>query len=296
MKWYRRFAPWAGLILVVAYIAVAWVYSSGAMSGLVKKSDVAQIDGTAAEPVALENGEIRLDAGFYPNPAGRECAVVMLHGVDDDRASVLRYAPLYWELGCSVFAFDHRDHGRSSPSARTYGYYEAQDAEIAVGWTMDRTGLSPDRIGLHGISYGAATALELLERRDDLAFVVADSPYKSMGAIVSYKAGDTLGIAEPLLRPLAFLLIELRANIDVAAVDPEDAVRNRVTPILVMHTFGDQDVPVDHSERIALANPGIERHVLEADGVHLHAYQLRTAVYTEIVHEFLRANAPQFVP
>ncbi len=296
MKWTRRLAPWFGLVLVVTYIAVAWVYSSGAMSGLVKSAEPPLVAGVAPEPVTLTQGEIELDASFYANPANGDCGVVLVHGIDDDRASVLRYAPLYWDLGCSLFAFDQRDHGRSTPAHRTYGFYEADDANAAIGWLMDRTALPPSQIGLHGISYGAATALEVLDQRDDLAFIVADSPYRSMAAIVSYAAKDSLGIAEPLVRPLAFLLIELRANFEVGKVDPADAVVGKATPILLMHTLGDEDVPVDHSERIAEANLAIERHVLEADGVHLHAYELRTDVYTGIVHDFLERKALQVLP
>lgn len=286
----------AGGLLLFAYLVVGWVYASGAMSGLVKSAEPALVGGVAPEAVTLVNGDVELDAGFYANPANARCGVVMVHGVDDDRASVLEYAPLYWDLGCSLFAFDHRDHGKSTSAHRTYGFHESEDTNLAIDWLMDRTGLEASQVGLHGISYGAATSLEVLDRRDDLAFVVADSPYHSMRAIVSRAAKDSLSIAEPLVRPLAFLLMNIRADFDSGDVNPVAAVKDKTTPILLMHTLGDEDVPVDHSERIAIANPAIERHVLEADGVHLHAYELRTEVYTGIVHDFLERKAPQLMP
>jgi len=295
MRYFRVSWRWLVGLLLVAYVVVAWVYASGAMSGTVLVHDIPLVDGVAEEPVEIDNGEIVLDAGFYQHPDGGDCAVVMIHGVNDDRESVLDFAPIYWELGCSLLAFDQRDHGRSTPAARTYGYHEAGDAEHAVAWLLRRTGLAPEDVGVHGISFGAATALELLERRDDLAFIVADSPYSSMGAIVSYTAGDSLGIFEPLLRPLAYLFIEMRADMEVGKVDATDAVRNKSTPILVMHTAGDTDVPPAQSAAVARANPAIERHLLQADGVHLQAYRMRPGVYTDIVHEFIARRAPGFV-
>ncbi len=287
---------WWLAVLVIGYVVTAWIYSSQAMSSSVTDGAIPVIGGVAEESVTLETGDIVLDAGFYANPVGADCAVVLIHGVDADRSNVLGYAPLYWDLGCSLFAFDHRGHGRSSGAPRTYGFHESADADLAIEWVLDRTGLAPDRVGLHGVSFGAATSLEVLDIRDDLAFIVADSPFSSMRDIVSETADDTLGFVEPIVRPLAFFLIERRAGIEIGKVDAAAAVVGKTTPILVMHTAGDTIVPVEHSADVAAANPAIERHVIEADGIHVTAYRLRTAEYTTAVHDFLDRVAPQFVP
>ena len=281
------------MLLLLGYVAIGWVYASVAMSGQIRRHEIPQLGAIAPQPVTLYSGDIALDAGFYPNPAGASCAVVMLHGIDDDRASVLAFAPLYWDRGCSVFAFDHRDHGRSSSAHRTYGFHEADDAVLAIDWVIDRTSLAPGHIGLHGISFGAATALEVLERRDDLAFVVADSPYSSMGSIVASSAANSLGVLEPLVRPWAHFLIERRADMAIDDVDPAAAIAGVATPILLIHTAGDDIVPEEHSATIGERNPAVERHVLEAGGIHLNAYSMRTAEYTSIVHEFMDRQAPQ---
>lgn len=285
---------WRLLALGIAYVVVAWIYAADALSGTVRSPEILPIEDVAEEPVTLMSGDIELVASFYAHPSGAPCAVVMLHGLNSSRSSVLTFAPLYWELGCSLFAFDHRDHGRSSPAHRTYGFLEADDTVHAINWVTDRMLLSPDQVGLHGVSFGAATALEVLDRRDDLAFVVADSPYSSMEDFLAYGAADTLTIFEPLVRPLAFLIFELRSEVDVGQVSAVETVVRKTTPILLLHTFEDDVVPVDHSAKIALANPGIERHVLEADGTHLGAYFLRPAAYRDLVHDFLARRAHRF--
>ncbi|NND03037.1 MAG: alpha/beta fold hydrolase [Acidimicrobiia bacterium] len=262
-------------VVVVAYVAVAWIYSSSALSGLVLTNEVPLIDGVAPLEVELANGGVILNAVYYenPEPETTACTVLLLHGVDDDKASVIEYGRPHWEAGgCSIFTFDHRDHGRSSAAHRTYGYHEADDAAIAVDWLTENTGIGADQITVHGISYGAATALELLERRDDFLMVVADSPYSSMSEIVSYAAKDTLGPFEPIVRPLAFFFINIRADMRVGAVSPVDAVVDKKTPILLIHTADDDIVPTEHSRQIALANENIARVVFEAGGVHLNAY------------------------
>jgi hypothetical protein len=296
MKRFRIRWWWLAMVLGIGYIVTAWIYASLAMSGRVTDGAIPVIDGVAEEAVTLTNGDVDLAAGFYANPDDGSCAVVLIHGVDADRSHVLPYAPLYWDLGCSVLAFDHRDHGRSDAAHRTYGFHESADAQLAIEWVLSETGLAPDHVGLHGVSFGAATSLEVLDKRDDLAFVVADSPYSSMAEIVSATADDTLSFFEPVVRPLAFFLIERRAGIEIGKVEASDAVIGKATPILVMHTAGDTIVPVEHSERVAAANPAIERHVIEADGIHIHAYGERTVEYTKIVHDFIERTAPDIVP
>jgi pimeloyl-ACP methyl ester carboxylesterase len=284
------------VVLVVGYLVTAWIYASVALSGRITDGAIPVIGGVVEEPVTLTNGDVDLAAGFFANPIDGSCAVVMIHGIDADRSHVLEYAPIYWDLGCSLFAFDHRDHGRSDAADRTYGFHESADAQFAIEWVLRRTGLAPGQVGLHGVSFGAATSLEVLDRRDDLAFIVADSPYRSMAAIVSNSAADKLPFIEPAVRPFAFFLIERRAGIEIGKVDTADAVAGKATPILLMHTAGDTVVPVEHSARVAEANQAIERHVIRADGVHIHAYGVHTAKYTSIVHEFLGRVAPQIVP
>ena len=93
---------WLVIVLAAGYITIAAIYAGQAMSGRVTDGEIPLIGGVAEEPVTLHNGDIALDAGFYAHPAGAECAVVMIHGIDDDRSSVLRFAPLYWDHGCSV--------------------------------------------------------------------------------------------------------------------------------------------------------------------------------------------------
>jgi pimeloyl-ACP methyl ester carboxylesterase len=281
---------------VTVYLATAWAYSSGALSGTVTHGAVPVIGGVVERPVTLANGSVTLRGGFYANPAGNSCAVIMLHGINADRSNVLAYGPLYWDRGCSLFSFDHRDHGRSSAADRTYGFYESTDVAVAIDWVLDRTGLDPGRVGIHGISYGGATALETLEIRDDLGFIVADSPYSSMARIVSETASVSLGAAEPIVRPLAFFLIEERANMLIGKVDPEAAVVGKQTPILLMHSAGDTEVPEDHSRRVAAANPAIERHVLRGEGIHLGAYRVSMDRYSRIVDDFLDRYVPAAAP
>ena len=96
-----------------------------------------------------------------------------------------KYAPLFWERGCDLLIFDARYHGESTGDYGTYGYYEKLDTSKAIDWFSQQVGLPPERIGLLGESYGAATALETAALRPDIAFAAADSSYRDLETIIS---------------------------------------------------------------------------------------------------------------
>ena len=273
------------MLAVIAYVGISWVYASLVLAPRTVLTAVPDIEGLAGEPVELARDEARLVGTYFAHPDPR-CAVLMLHGINDSHGSVLGYGAIYYSYGCAVLAYDHRGQGRSDTRPVTYGFHEADDAAWAIDWLAQRTGLVPSAIGVHGNSLGAATALEILDRRDDLGFVVADSPYSSMEAIVAKQAGETLGFIEPVVRPLAMFIVELRADIDVDQVQPVAAVVGKRTPLLLLHSAGDRIVPPSHSEEIAASNPEIVRHLLPGS-YHLSAYTVDPAGYTRLVHEFL---------
>ena len=111
------------------------------------------------------------------------------------------WAPLFWERGCDILAYDHRGHGDSSDAFHTYGFYEKQDALVALDWFGQRAGLEQSQIGVFGVSYGAATALQLAPLAPDLAFVAADSAYSEMEEIVGYQARQLFPGLAPLVLP-----------------------------------------------------------------------------------------------
>ena len=59
-----------------------------------------------------------------------------------------------------------------------------------------------------------ATSLQMLPLTPEVAFVLADSPYKSLEAIVAHQAVEQFGEWVSLFVPGAFFVSELRADFD----------------------------------------------------------------------------------
>ncbi|MBE2221403.1 MAG: alpha/beta fold hydrolase [Anaerolineae bacterium] len=305
----KRKALWAGIIifdlLLVIYLAGSIYFADiliGKETQTLAESQESMAETLAAYPlptpeeVAIDAGAVTLAGSFYDNPQDGNCAVLLLHGYRGTRYGSLQYAPLFWERGCDLLAYDARGHGNSSDALHTYGYHEKDDGVAAAQWLMERTGLPEEAIGLTGVSYGASTVLQMVPLLPDVAFVLADSPYQDLETIVAYQGVAQFGSWVKLFLPGGFAVAELRADFEKEAVSPKNAVADVDTPILITHSQTDTFTPVSNSEAI-YANSNHETTWLEiTDWGSPHAQSIldRPDAYKLMVAEFLATFAPDF--
>jgi pimeloyl-ACP methyl ester carboxylesterase len=292
------------VLLAAAYLAAGWYFSELLLSGPTESIAEARGDGDTPaqfglpepEEVRIPAGEVTLAGWYFDNPADAGCGLLFLHGFTGTRYHALNWAPLFWERGCDVLAYDHRGHGDSTPAFHTFGFYEKQDALAAVEWFEQRAGLEQSQIGVFGVSYGAATALQLAPLAPDLAFVAADAAYSEMEEIVGYQARQMFPALAPLLLPAALGIAERRADFDVQAVAPERTVAEARMPVLLIHSLTDEYTFSTHSEDI-YANSDPSRTVLHlTDWGAPHGRDILTdfTAYRRLVDDFLRQYAPGF--
>jgi len=304
----RRKGLWfvLGIVVLLALIygGASWYFSEILLNSPTQTIAAARAEGdTPATSGLPEPEEVRIDAGevtlagwYFDNPADAGCGLLFLHGFNGTRYHALNWAPLFWERGCDILAYDHRGQGASSPAFFTYGFYEKQDAVIALDWFAARTGLERSQIGVFGVSYGAATALQMAPLTPGLAFVGADSAYSDLREILGYQAESMFPVIAPLLLPGALKIAELRADFDVDEVAPERAVAVAGMPIFLIHSLTDNYTFSTHSEDI-FANSDHSRTVLHlTDWGSPHARDILTdyAGYRQLFGEFLAQYAPEF--
>lgn len=300
---------WGGLTLILLLLAIYMAASAYFADVLIGKetqtvaesqSRMAEILADsplpAPEDVTIDAGDVTLAGWFYDNPQDGDCAVLLLHGYTSTRAGSLQYAPLFWERGCNLLAYDARGHGDSTNTLHTYGYHEKDDGVAAVNWLMTRTGLEQDHIGLAGVSYGASTVLQMIPQLPDVAFVLADSPYQDLETITAYQGASQFGPWTAMFLPGGYAIAELRADFDVADVSPKNAVANTDIPIFLTHAVGDSFTPVTHSKTIyANSNPDTTwLEITDWGAKHGQSIIVDPEAYKLLVAEFLSVYAPEF--
>jgi pimeloyl-ACP methyl ester carboxylesterase len=305
----KRKAPWIILtvlvvILLGVYIGGSWFFSSVAVNsptqtledGRARADSFFELGLPEPQEITIDAGEVTLAGFLFENPLDGDCGAILLHGFSGTRYGALQYAPLFWERGCDILAYDHRGHGASTPALHTFGYYEKDDLLNALGWFTDRTGLDISEVAVVGVSYGASTALQAAPLMPDVAFILADSAYQDLATILRYQGEQQFGNLALVFLPGALQFAEWRAGGQVEDISAQNAIAEAQMPILLIHSLQDEYTPPSHSQTI-FARSNQDRTVLELnDWGSPHARDIITDydTYRLEVDDFIDTYAPDF--
>lgn len=267
-------AAGAVVILVVFYAVVCGVIANVSLTPHRKLPEHTPADmGIVAEAVQFQSAVDRLPLAGWVLPSWGQRAILLLHGLDshswDGSHPVLAQA--YVEAGFHVLVFDLRGHGRSGGERLGLGWRERRDVRAAVDLILKR-GFEPGQIGLHGTSYGAATALLAAAAIPEVGAVVADSAFADvrelMVAEIARRTDLPTQLASLLMPGVAFVTQWLYA-LDFDTVAPERTVSSIAPrPVLFIHGSADAVIPVAHAYRLQAAaqNAAAELWILPGVG------------------------------
>jgi len=167
-------------------------------------------------------------------------SIVLCHGAFENRMGVIDCVPHLLGARLNVLSFDFRARGRSGGSQSTLGKRETEDVLAAVRWVRERPEAKALPIGGMGFSQGAAATLMAAAQCDDLAAVVADSPYSSLDKAIGCHLSTFFGpFANTLGWPFHSFARRL-AHFDPRSVRPVDDIgKIALRPILLIHGGGD---------------------------------------------------------
>lgn len=201
--------------------------------------------------------------GWYVHPENfNGSAVVLLHGITDNREGVAGYGKLFLDHGYAILLPDARRHGESGGDLATYGIKESEDVHRWVDWIYARD-LSPAQcVYGFGESYGAALILQSLAVESRYCAVVTESPF-STAREMSYERvsgplhlqpwfGRTLGL--PVIAS-AVLYARVHYGVDLLQPNPLDTVKHSHVPVLLIHGDHDHSISPRHSMILAQAAP-----------------------------------------
>lgn len=220
-------------------------------------------------------------------PENARRVVILLHGYPFDKGNILALAPFLKEK-FPLLLFDFRYFGESGGSYTSVGYHEQKDLLAAVDF-LNRKGY--DKIGVVGFSLGGAVALMAAEKSPNIRAVVADSSYADLEMMAkSHYSG--LFILKYPLTILTRLISKVVLGVDPKDVSPARAAEGSRTPILIIHSKDDDQIPIENAYRIKEALKGNpQAQFWFFDGArHGETFGLKRAEYEKIVLDFLEAH------
>jgi uncharacterized protein len=233
-------------------------------------------------------GDVQIAGWLIPKEASKK-ALVLVHGKDMSRASEFGggFSGFAYELrgrGFSVLMIDMRGHGESGGSHFSFGINERRDIEGAVDWLKAR-GFLPGSIGVLGISMGAASAIGAAAEEEAIGAVVADSGYAKIYPIIERHWTGSSGLPNFFL-PATMMMGRLMFGYDLTDARPVDEVsRLAPRPLLIIHTTGDNLIPVGDAHELKAAYPPAELWEVP-EGDHAQAYFAEPRAYVDRVASF----------
>jgi dipeptidyl aminopeptidase/acylaminoacyl peptidase len=208
---------------------------------------------TAADGAALK--------GWFVHPHDYNGnAVILLHGITDNREGVAGYGRLLLEHGYAVLLPDARRHGESGGELATYGVKESDDIHRWVSWIYAHD--PPKCVYGFGESYGAALMLQSLAAENRFCAVAVESPFSTAREMSYERVSGPLHLGpwfgRTLGRPAiwsAVLYARLHYEINLLQPSPLEAVEHSRVPVLLIHGGDDKNIAPRHSQLIAAAAP-----------------------------------------
>jgi uncharacterized protein len=222
-----------------------------------------------------------------PSPNGDW--VLLFHGVSDNRTGDLGHADFLLRHSYSVLMMDSRAHGKSGGDTATYGWKERYDT-VAITDALYATE-KVRHLYAHGVSIGAAVALQSAAVEPRIAAVSAEAPFANLREVTYDYAGLDVKpfLGKTLFRPasiFALRALEKAGGFNPDEVSPEKAVAQRPFPVLLICGTNDHRIPCRHAEAIYDAATGPKELWIVQDAGHASALGEAPAEYEKRVVSF----------
>ena len=220
---------------------------------------------------------------------------IFVHGKGANRREALRMLPSVTQSGLSSLIITYRNdiEAPNSPDGfYRYGESEWKDLEAAAQYAVNHGG---KRLLLVGYSMGGGIVMSFM-RQSSLAnrveALVLDSPMLDFSATVDHGAGSIPGFLNKFGKTVA----GVRYGIHWGRLNYLERASDLHVPVLLFHGDADGTVPVETSDKLAVARPDSVRYVRVTGAGHVRSWNTDPPAYEERVREFLRQVTPGLSP
>ncbi len=265
--------------------SAAW--SGSVMTRRARAIDLAPPPALAVQPVSFRSASGSTIRAWLLGGRQGVGAVLLLHGVGDDRSSMVARARFLHHAGYAVLLPDFQAHGESEGARITFGALESLDVMAALEYL--RASCRGERVGMIGVSMGGAAALLASGRVPAEAYVL-ESVYPTVRQALEGRLGVWLGPFARLKRSVASLVVQgVSAEIGIGeeTLRPIDHIGSLDAPVFVIS--GTRDTYTSLDESLALFEHAREpKEFWGVEGARhedLHAFA--SGRYEQRVGEFL---------
>ncbi|MFK7985476.1 MAG: alpha/beta hydrolase [Sandaracinaceae bacterium] len=197
--------------------------------------------------------------------------VLVLHGVRDDKRSMIDVGRALRDRGMRAVLVDLRGHGGSSGQFLTYGVLESQDLSHLLDH-LDALNMLAGPVSVLGASYGGAVGIQLSARDARVRAVASLSTFASLREVVPPQARVELSSVGWLLPDRVIDLIVDDAGelggFSPDAADTRVAITRTGARVLLVHGREDRRVPYEHARALLDSCPVGQCALVSVSGDH----------------------------
>lgn len=206
------------------------------------------------ENVTLHSKDgVRINAWLWKGDSAGK-AVILLHGIRDDRTAHLERAELYHYKGYTVLLPDFRGSGLSEKATISFGWNERYDVQACYD-ELQKIGYTS--IGVHGNSMGAAAICYSFIPNAQYSFVVLESCYDNIDNALRHRL---LNLPHWMYFPL-YYFTQKRIGEKASSLDPAAYIKLYKGPLLILAGDKEKQIPVAETEHLYHAAGSENKHL-----------------------------------
>lgn len=227
--------------------------------------------------------------GWYIPPDEGSSSILFVHGHGGNRAQLLAVAAWLRSEGYGALLFDLRNHGTSEGDVTSMGLLETEDVLAAFHFLQSQAEVDPERIGIYGVSMGAAAAIRAFSQLPQVQALIVESTYADITGVIAEGITTRTGLPGFPFAPVITWMTGNLAEASLFNLHLTDAVAQIAPrPLLILHGTADPLIPVTQAQVLyeAAGDPK-EIHIVQ-DGVHGGLRAVNPESYDQHVLNFIR--------
>ena len=229
-------------------------------------------------------------AGWFIPSTASDKVLILVHGRNSSLTHEFdgkfpEFGAAMHRRGFSVLMIDLRGHGQSATALCTFGLTERRDVIGAISWLKQR-GYQANKIGLLGVSMGAAAVVGAAADNPEIGALVLDSGFAEIYPLMKNRWQPDSGLPEIFL-PSTLLIGQWLTGYNLTSSRPvKELEQMTFRPILIIHSALDPISPVEQAYQLRAAAPTSE-YWETTTAKHAKNYNSNPQAYVDKVADFL---------
>lgn len=247
--------------------------------------------GLSYEVITFNSEDGILLKGWFVPKENAVGTVLLAHGYNGNKESLLNYVKFIHDAGYNVFVFDFRGAGESEGTYVSLGYYERYDILGAVHYLQTRNDVDNDNIMGFGFSMGGSALVFAQAEESVFSALILDSVYSSLYQNVARRFNKVYHLPKfPFATSLTFFGGILFGT-NGFSIAPTKYIEQIYIPLFIIQGTEDEGVFVEDA-LFLFQHANKPKRVWIVDGAkHTGAYASNKELYESAILSFLDSSS-----